>query len=490
MNTRRNIKAMLAVFTAMFTLLAVYLVYIVGAYGAYWFASPYNTRVNKQKNAVLAGAIRDRSGNTLAFTSEMGEREYAASNMRRHATSHVIGDNTGQTLGAEALFAKYLLGFEQDLGEQLSYLASGRQRMGADITLTIDAPLMEYAYSLLDGRSGAVVLMNYKTGEILVGTSNPAFDPAQMGGYASGEYALVEGSMVNRVTMGRYTPGSVFKTVTAVAALRYLANIENRTFICDGPLVFEKESGRRVAGAEPYDEEGELREEYAVLRDHNDEKHGEMTLEEAFIHSCNHVFASLALELGEENLRKTAESLGFNGEFMFEELVAYAGTYGGADTDFNLAWSGVGQDTDIATPLHMCLITCAAANGGTAMEPKLLRSVSSAAGSAYKSLMPEECGTFLSGSEAEFLQRCMRGVVERGTGQSAAVEGYVVCGKTGTAEVSSQADALPHAWFTGYIESDSHPYAICVIVERAGGGGTVAAPIAAKVFAEAIRTMG
>lgn len=142
MNTRRNIKGMLAVFVALFLLLAGYLVYIVGAYGTYWFASPYNTRVTKQKNAVQAGTIFDRRGFVLATTNEAGERNYAADESMRLATAHVIGDTTGQTLGAEALFAKYLLGFDQDLGEQLSYLVSGKQRTGADIMLTNVALLL------------------------------------------------------------------------------------------------------------------------------------------------------------------------------------------------------------------------------------------------------------------------------------------------------------------------------------------------------------
>ena len=217
MNTRRNIKGMLAVFVALFLLLAGYLVYIVGAYGAYWFASPYNTRVTKQKNTVLAGTIFDRRGLALATTNEAGERNYAADESMRLATAHVIGDTAGQTLGAEALFAKYLLGFDQDLGEQLSYLVSGKQRTGADIMLTVDAALSEYAYSLLEGYNGAILLMNYKTGEVLACTARPGFDPARMKDYATGGYTLAEGSMVNRATMGRYTPGSTFKIVTTIA---------------------------------------------------------------------------------------------------------------------------------------------------------------------------------------------------------------------------------------------------------------------------------
>ena len=487
MNTKRNIKAMLAVFTALFVLLAGYLVYIIGAYGPYWFASPYNTRVTNQKNTVWAGSILDRNGVVLAYTNADGEREYAAEESLRLATAHVIGDNSGQTLGAEALFAKYLLGFEQSIGEQLSYLVSGEQRRGKDISLTIDSALCTYASSLLDGNDGAIFLMNYKTGEVLACTASPTFDPARMSEYTTGEYALAEGSMVNRATMGRYTPGSTFKIITTIAALRYLPNVEERTFNCDGPLVFEKESGKLVSGVNPYDEEGELYSKYVLLRDHEDAVHGSLTLADAFAVSCNHVFAEIALEIGEEKLRQTAESLGFNGTFLFDELVAYAGSFGEAQTDFALAWSGVGQHTDILTPIHLCLITSAIANDGVAMEPKLLLQVSGTSTSApVADFVPEAYQTLLKGNEAEFLASCMRGVVEHGTGTQAAVSGYSVCGKTGTAEISSAENALSHAWFTGYVDSEAFPYAITVIVERAGGGGTIAAPIAAKVLEYAI----
>ena len=483
MNTRRNIKGMLVVFIALFLLLAVYLVYIIGAYGAYWFSSPYNTRVRERQNTVLAGDIYDRNGIILAYTDDDGNRFYSADRDVRLATAHVIGDNTGQTLGAEALFSKYLLGFEQDIGARLVQLLENKQQKGADITLTVDAALCAYARSLLGDKSGAVFVMNYKTGEVLINTSSPEFDPQRMTDYASGNYNLADGSMVNRATMGRYTPGSVFKIVTAVAALRHIPGVEERSFHCDGALVFDKKSGTLVEGMDPYDGDGNVKAEYAVLTDHDQSVHGTLTLQEAFIHSCNHVFAELALEVGKDNMKKTAESLGFNGEYLFDELVAYCGMYDPGETDFNLAWSGVGQDTDIVTPVQMTLLAAAAANDGIAMQPKLLKSVHGTENTSYRTVQPEEYQTLLKGNEAAFLKRSMLGVVESGTGKKAAVEGFSVAGKTGTAEISSSGEILPHAWFTGFIDSDAHPYAITVIVERGGGGGTVAAPIAGEILA-------
>lgn len=481
-----GIKTMLAVFIIMFVLLAAYLVYVIDAYGAYWFASPYNTRVAKQKSAVIAGTITDRHGVTLAQSDNEGARHYSSDYETRLSCAHAVGDSSNQTLGAQALLSKYLLGFEQGAGNRLSYLFSDEKRRGDDAALTIDARLNRYAYGLLEPNAGAVLVMNYKTGEVLCMTSAPAFDPEKMDAYLSGDEPLADGAMVNRATMGRYTPGSTFKLITAVAALRYMPDAENRTFLCDGPLAFNAASGKRVSIAEAVDAEGNAKEGYALLRDFEDEVHGEITLSEAIKHSCNHVFACIALEIGADKLIKTARSLGIGGEYAFDELVAYCGSMEKPGTDFELAWSGVGQHKDIITPVQLCMITAGIANGGTAMEPKICMSVSDKADNIQKRLAGEEYRELFRGNEAEFLAGAMRGAVTGGTGKNAAVKGINVCGKTGTAEVSSSGKFKPHAWFTGFVADAAHPYAITVIIENGGGGGKVAAPMAAAVLEKMI----
>jgi peptidoglycan glycosyltransferase len=490
MNTSRNMKTLLVVFLLLFALLAVYLIYIIDLYGDYWFASPYNTRVVAQKSRVIAGDVLDRNGTVLAATDSDGNRVYSGDGELRASVAHVLGDNGGQTIGAQSLFAKYLLGFDTDIDTRLAELVSGEKRRGSDVYLTIDSRLCEYAYSLLDGRSGAIVVMNYKTGEILASTSSPSFDLKKIGLMATGDYEPEAGSLVNRATMGRYTPGSTFKIITAVAALRYLPNITERTFTCTGYLAFDSTSGKLVEDADVFDEDGNVKDGYVLLRDFDDEVHGELTLEEAFAVSCNNVFARIALELGEDKLKRVADDLGFDGELIFNELVVYSGIYGDCDTDFELAWSGVGQHTDIMTPMHMCLITGAVANGGAMMKPRLLYEVKSSGGTVLNTPTPEEYKTILKGNEADFLKECMRLTVSEGTGTKARIEGYTVCGKTGTAEVSSSADIAPHAWFTGFIDDEEHPYAICVVIENGGGGGAVAAPVAASVLEKAIDLFG
>lgn len=493
MNTRQNIKGMLIIFSALFLVLCVYLVYTINAYGTRWFSSPYNSRLNTQKNNVIAGDILDRAGKVLATTDSDGDRVYIDDSSVRRATSHVVGDNYGQTFGAENFYSKYLLGFDQTIFERVSQAISGKQSNGSDVVLTIDAALCGAAYDAMDDYRGAVVVMNYKTGELLASVSQPTFDPKYVADYLSGDKALDESAMVNRVTVGRYTPGSVFKIVTALAAIRYLPGVTERTFTCDGPLAFDAKNGKYLPNVHITAEEDIANEEneagmsgeYLVVRDYNDEYHGELDLRSAFAKSCNHVFAQLAMEVGADRLRRVAKDLGIGDDFLFDDMVTASSSYERPGSDVNLAWSGVGQYTDLMTPLQMCMIAGGIANDGIMMEPKLLMSVRNSIGTSTYQFKTESYRKAFSSAEAAQLSEFMINTVEKGTGRKAAVSGCTVGGKTGTAEVSS-GDGAPNAWFAGFVEDDEHPLAICVVLEKGGSGGSNAAPIAAKVLKKAI----
>ena len=116
--------------------------------------------------------------------------------------------------------------------------------VGSNVQLTVNAKLNRDIYELMKDYKGAVVITNYKTGEILASVSTPSFDVKHMDDYLDGEYELEDGALVNRATLGVYTPGSTFKIVTMVAALRYLPNVTEREFTCEGPLVFDKDTGK------------------------------------------------------------------------------------------------------------------------------------------------------------------------------------------------------------------------------------------------------
>lgn len=519
---RKNLRVLRVILLALFVLLALYFVYAVQTYGGRWFSNPHNVRLQQQKRNVAAGRIIDRDGEVLAYTDEDGERRYNGDKSTRRAVSHVVGDSAGLTQGgAESMQARYLLGFNNNPLHSLSQAFSGKEASGQDVVLTIDADLSAKAAEAMGNYDGAVVVMNYVTGEVLAMVSKPGFDPENIEDYqnASGS------ALVNRATMGRYTPGSVYKIVTTVAALRYMDDADSRVWDCDGPLVFDYESERYLPNvhfteaedkawreeqrnpsnsasaveesAGVQDDQSTPAEEldsgyrigdYKLLRDYQSEYHGERTLKQAFAVSCNHTFAQIALELGNSKMDKIASDLGFGVDFMFNDLILYGSSFTEGDTEYRSGWSAIGQHKDLVTPLHMTMISAAIGNDGKMMEPKLLRGVRSGSSSYLSnSISPKVYRTPLREDEAEILTEYMRYCITDGTGRSAGISGYEVCGKTGTAEVSSDKNVGNHAWFTGFIDDPDHPIAITVVLEHAGSGGGRAAPVAGTILQAALR---
>lgn len=486
MDTRRIIKSLLVFFVILFIILSVYLMYIINAYGTRWFANPHNTRVQNRRSDIAAGDVLDRNGTVLVTSDSDGNRVYLKDKNKRLSMALLIGDEYGQALGAETFFSSYLLGFDQGAFDIISSSIYGQSRRGSNIRLTVDASLCEYAYDLLDGKSGAVVLINYKTGEILAETSSPAYDPNKVQAYLSGEEEPRESSMVNRVTLGQYAPGSVFKIVTTLAALRNIEGVDEMTFDCTGGLVFDYETGRYLGNSHEVDVD-RLTEKYSVLHDYQSGQHGALTLEDAFAKSCNETFAAIAMRVGAKNMYRTASSLGLGGNFLFSDMTASSGNYATPSRDVDLAWSGVGQYNDIMSPINMCMITAGIANDGDMMEPRLLRMASTSRGNVTYTFTPSVYKSIMKADEAATLKKYMKAVVERGTGTAAKLSGLEVGGKTGTAEVTVNGENLSHAWFTGFIDSEDHPLAVCVTVEFGGSGGLVAAPIAHDLLARAVK---
>lgn len=448
---RRNIKISLGIFLALFAVLICYLGYAVTTYGEKWFATPYNTRLQNAAGIVRAGTIYDRNGEKLAWTED-GKRNYSSDRSLRRAVSHVVGDNLGKSIGAETMFAKYLLGFEKNVADRLAGALAGDDKRGSDITLTIDADLSDHIYDELNNYSGAVAVINYKTGEIIALVSSPNFDPTKL----SNE-DIEDTSLVNRATMGKYPPGSTMKILTAACAIENNIDFE---YECTGSTII---NGQKVSCP-------------------GGEAHGKLDLQEAFQVSCNTYFATLSVRLGNDKLEANANKFAYNTEFNFSDIILYSSSYEGSGDDGNVAWAGIGLYNDLITPLHSAMITGAVANGGVMMEPKLLKKVDE-----NNALTSSVYRTVMSSSVAEKLEGYMRAVVTDGTGTRADVSGVTVCGKTGTADYVEDGKTKSHAWFTGYIADDEYPYAVSIILEGAGSGGRYAAPIAKSIFKELIK---
>lgn len=458
---RINIRRVGIFLFALFALLAAYGTYSVAANGNRWFSSASNTFVGSKKKEVIPGRILDRNGVVLADNDYeqlnadgMPKRAYHDELPVRMAMVHAVGDVKDRVRnGVESFMTASLYGFEMSMGERISCFVQGNKRVGDDVHLTLDAKLSQYATALFPPeKKGALAVMNYKTGEMLCEISLPQFDPM---GRAS------EDAAQNRAVQVMYAPGSTFKIITAAAALENDSSAAASAYQCAGEVQVG-DGSRNVVDA-------------------GDAVHGQLNLQRAFQVSCNNTFARIALNLGDEKLKKTAENFGLNDYFLFRTLVVENSSYPTENrSETEIAWTGVGQSELQLTPMHMCLVASAVANDGVMMEPYAVARTVAHNGDTRSVIQPRVYRRAMEADTAAQLKEYMRLVVTGGTGTAADIPGVRVCGKTGSAQLDTQENT--NAWFVGFMDDPVHPYAIAIVVEDAGGGGSVAAPIARQVF--------
>ena len=156
----------------------------------------------------------------------------------------------------------------------------------------------------------------------------------------------------------------------------------------------------------------------------------------------------------------------------------------------DLVWSGVGQSQVLVTPMHMAMIAGAVANGGVMVEPKLVERIQNPLGITTHTRSVTTYRQVMNTSTAQTIAQAMYQAVTSGTATRAAIPGHIVCGKTGSAEVSDDKSVPTHAWFVGFLAEEEHPYCVAVVVEHGGSGGLVAAPIGQKALQKAIEVVG
>ena len=447
-----KIRVIGALVVILFVGMGIWLGRTVYLQGSQWANTSYNTRISSAKRSVTPGDITDRRGVTLVSTDSQGKRVYISDKTTRRALSHTVGDTSGMSgAGVQTIHASELYDISGTFFDRLLQIYTGSGKRGNDIQLTIDAALTDaIARKFPSGKEGAVVVMNYRTGEILAMVSKPEYDPADAGNAGAGD------SYMNRVLQGLYTPGSTFKIVTLASALSNLNGVMDADFLCNG--MWEYSGGDMVCAGNA--------------------THGELSLKKAFAKSCNITFGKLAYQLGDDKLRTTAETFGLNENFQFSDIMLYNSTFpeyiSGMD---ELAWSGVGQGKVLVTPMQMCMISASIANDGLMMEPRLIRQITTAGGIAKSQMGTTVVRRVCSQEISEILKQYMYEVVKSGTGTRAQIKGKTVCGKTGSAETSNDKTVETNAWFTGFILDDATPYAVAVVVEQGGSGGRTAAEI-------------
>ena len=447
--------------TGSFGLIAAFAFLAMLAYWQVWRTDladeEWNPRVLSEYYDPLRGRILDREGNVLAESYSGGVRRYPDASV-----AHVVGylDPRYGSQGIELAHNEVLAGREVSgwLGAFRSEFDRQRRR-GNDVQLTIDPEAQAAAASALGSRPGAVVALDPRTGEILAMVSVPTYDPGNLGTFGEQLLEDPKSPLLNRATQGQYPPGSTFKTVTAIAALRTGLMTPDTIVECPGEIVIDG---------------------FPISCRNTSQGVGTYPFKHAFTYSVNAIFGEVGVALGWRTLAEQAAELGIGREVPFSLATAGGQLHSpGADlTDVLLATTAFGQGELLATPLQMAAIAGAIANRGELHLPRIaLAEIHD--GEQVEELEPTGSRTLINGELATTMTDFMVSVVQAGQAAGLNIPGVQVAGKTGTAEAG---DGTSHAWFIGFAPADDPRVAVAVVVERGGQGGVVAAPIAGDVI--------
>ena len=385
--------------------------------------------------------------------------------------------------GIESASNDYLTGKNSSqFFEQINALFSGNPVTGGSVELTIDPKVQKAAYDALGGLTGAVVAIDPSTGNILAMVSTPGFDANKLavhdGKLSGANYQKLLNAkgdpLIDQAISGSlYAPGSVFKLVVSAAAIENgdytpQTKIPNPSrFTLPGTSTQIQNSG-----------EGKCGGGYTV------------SLADALKLSCNIPFAQVGIKLGQNKIADMAAAFGF-GKSIRLPLVATPSVYPTNLDAAQTALTAFGQYDVRVTPLQIAMVAAAIANGGTLMQPNLIRQVLSSNLAQLAKTTPSIFSNPISKSTATKLTEMMVAAVNSGVSGNGKIPGVEVAGKTGTAQNGTNA---PYTlWFTGFAPAKNPKVAVAVVIADGGGmgqngrGNTLAAPIARKVMEAVLR---
>ncbi len=401
----------------------------------------------------------------LGYVSEITELEL------KQMKDYKIGDYTGR-IGLEQQYEAILRGtdgldfIEVDVkGRELGKVSEYRAippTPGKDLYTTLDLELTDSTAQFLKNfPRAAVIAFNPQNGEVYVIFSKPGFDPNRLvHGLTESEWQLLnnpdDAPLYNRATMSCYPIGSTIKPFIALAGLDTGFIESNKRFDpCKGGLQF----GNRYFGC------------WKI--------HGSLSLIDAIIYSCDVYFYQLGRYLGIDVITKMLDDVGFGKQTGIDLPQEKTGIvperkwmekkYGKGWTEGHILNLSIGQGDILATPLQLARAYSLFANlDNTIATPHL-----------NKNLKTQNFVINIKNEALNTVKKSLAGVVEKGTGMMARVPGLLVSGKTGTAENPHGDD---HSIFVGYAPSENPEILVCIIVENAGHGGSIAAPIAGKII--------
>ncbi|MCK9478262.1 MAG: penicillin-binding protein 2 [Firmicutes bacterium] len=332
------------------------------------------------------------------------------------------------------------------------------------IGLSIDYHIQAAAEKAMDKatESGAAIVVDVRTGDILAMVSRPNFNQTQLAKYLLSD----EGEFINRAVTS-YDAGSVFKVVLAAAALEEGYYTGKSVFSCTGSTdVYGKEFlCNELQG------------------------HGSISLEQGFALSCNSVFYSIGQKLGAENICKYAKKFGMSKPVLnIDGFWESGGNIPESANVWETANISIGQGAISVTPLQVADMFCTIANEGLRKQLVLMRGTVDEDG-AFTETSVESPHRVLSKSTAKALQGMLKAVVESGTGSNAKLDNWGAAGKTGSAQTGWEKDGelMVHGWFGGFFPADLPQY-VCVVLSQNGKSGALsAAPVFKEIGEEIMR---
>ena len=438
------------------------------------------------------------AAHVFGYVGEVTDDEVASSD------ELVEGDVLGRT-GLELAYEKYLRGTDgirivgisvegTEIGEVSGLMNQDEiERLGGahpsvpgdDVVLTIDLNVQRAAEEAFQCERGALVAMDPRTGEILAAVSRPTYDPNMFIAGVSDEQwkQLFEDparAMYNRSVQAQYPPGSIFKLVTAYAALTN-GKITETAYQrpCFGGLQF----GNRYYKC--WQKKG----------------HGALQLDMAIIQSCDVFFYQLGMKLSVDEFANAGRLFGLGkktGIDLPSEASGVLPDRAYLDRLFGTrGWSrglllnySIGQGEILVTPVQLCELVARFGNGGKRVSPHIVKMIVGPDGkTVFKAKNDAAPVAGIEPAPLGFIREAMKGVVasDWGTGRAAAIPGIAVAGKTGTAQNPHGND---HAIFVAYAPADDPAICIAIVMENAGHGGSMAAPIAKRVLTAFFNPLG
>lgn len=444
--------------------------------------NPANTRTRLDSYQIQRGSLLV-GGNAIATSVPVADRYqyqrvYTDAAMWAPVTGYYNPALQSSTGIERALNPELSGSSSNSLVAEVERILSGQPQQGLSAQLTMSAAVQKAAWDALNenGYKGAVVALEPSTGRVLAMVSTPGFDTNKLAAHDTSAVDAEHDRLVadplkplyNRAIAGNLNPpGSTFKLVVATAALesgKYtmestLPNPARYTLPGTSRQISNAWSGTCGPG------------ETATIAD-------------AIRLSCNIPMAELAVELGDDTVRATAEKYGFNSELDIP-LAVTPSTYPDGLNAPQTALTGFGQGDVRTTPLQMAMVAAGIANGGAVMKPRMVDAIIADDFAPYKKYTDEALDQVMSAEQAKTLTAAMVQGVASGAATGARIDGVDVAGKTGTAENGGNPYTL---WFTGFAPAENPKVAVAVAVEDGGGKGQsgsgdgIAAPIAKKVI--------